>query len=45
MHKGLSKIYAIKNLGMKSTRFSALAETFFLLNRVEHEKLNKLPFR
>ena len=39
--KGLSKNYVAKNLGMKSARLSVLAETFFLVNRAEHQKLNK----
>ena len=29
VNKGLSKNYVIKTMGMKSTRFSALAETLF----------------
>ena len=31
LHKGLSKNYVSQNVGMKCTRFSALAETLFLV--------------
>ena len=31
----------VKNVGMKSTSFSAMVETFFLVNRVEHQKNNR----
>ena len=31
----------VKNVGMKSTIFSALVETLFLVNRVEHQKTNR----
>ena len=34
-------MYIVKNVGMKSTSFSALVETLFLVNRVEHQKINQ----
>ena len=46
--KGLSINYVVQNVGMKFTCFSSLAQTLFLVNRFEHQKLNQttseLPF-
>ena len=39
--KGLSKNYVAKNVGMKSTSFSRWLRSFFLVNRVERQKLNR----
>ena len=33
--------YFVKNVGMKSTSFSASGETLFLVKRVEHQKINQ----
>ena len=38
--KGLSVNHVEQIEGMKSTFFSALGQTLFLVNRVEHQKLN-----
>ena len=38
---GSVKNYVVKHVGVKSTRISAFAEKCFLVDRVEHLKLNQ----